>query len=52
RLTREEAIRLAAQATRRYAKRQETWFRKERGAVHVPWPYEELFASLTQGNGP
>ncbi len=52
RLTREEAIRLAAQATRRYAKRQETWFRKERGAVHVPWPYQEHFASLTQGNGP
>jgi tRNA dimethylallyltransferase len=42
RMSREDAVRLAAQATRRYAKRQETWFRKEARAVHVAPPYEEL----------
>ena len=34
------AIELAAQATRHYAKRQLTWFRKERGAVFVQPPYD------------
>lgn len=34
-LTREQAIAEAAQKTRHYAKRQLTWFRKERGAVFV-----------------
>jgi tRNA dimethylallyltransferase len=40
RLSREEAIAQAAQATRRYAKRQWTWFRKERGARFVRPPYD------------
>ena len=40
RLTREEAIARAAQATRRYAKRQWTWFRKEPGARPVQPPFE------------
>lgn len=34
-VTREQAIAEAAQKTRHYAKRQLTWFRKERGAVFV-----------------
>lgn len=33
------AIELAAQATRHYAKRQLTWFRKEQGAVFVKPPF-------------
>jgi tRNA dimethylallyltransferase len=33
------AIELAAQATRRYAKRQLTWFRKEQGAVFLKPPF-------------
>lgn len=40
RLTREEAIAKTAQATRHYAKRQWTWFRKERGARFVKPPYD------------
>ncbi|MFP2902607.1 tRNA (adenosine(37)-N6)-dimethylallyltransferase MiaA [Corallococcus sp. 4LFB] len=39
RMTREEAIADTAQETRRYAKRQLTWFRKEPGAVFLPPPY-------------
>jgi tRNA dimethylallyltransferase len=39
RLTLEKAIELAAQATRHYAKRQLTWFRKEKGAVFIKPPY-------------
>ena len=35
----ERAIELAAQATRHYAKRQLTWFRKEQGAVFVKPPF-------------
>ncbi|GEL71442.1 tRNA (adenosine(37)-N6)-dimethylallyltransferase MiaA [Myxococcus virescens] len=40
RMTREEAIHDTAQETRRYAKRQLTWFRKEPGAVFLAPPYE------------
>ncbi|QSQ15554.1 tRNA (adenosine(37)-N6)-dimethylallyltransferase MiaA [Myxococcus landrumensis] len=39
RMTVDEAIRDTAQETRRYAKRQLTWFRKEAGAVFVAPPY-------------
>ncbi|XXF81372.1 tRNA (adenosine(37)-N6)-dimethylallyltransferase MiaA [Myxococcaceae bacterium GXIMD 01537] len=42
RMTPTEAIQDTAQETRRYAKRQLTWFRKEPGAVFVPAPYEDL----------
>ncbi len=42
RMTREEAIQDTARETRRYAKRQLTWFRKEPGAVHLAPPYEAL----------
>jgi tRNA dimethylallyltransferase len=42
RLSVEEAIQQAAQETRRYAKRQLTWFRKEAGAVFVEPPYDGL----------
>lgn len=38
-LTEARAIELAAQATRQYAKRQLTWFRKEQGAVFVKPPF-------------
>ena len=41
-LSREDAERLAAQATRHYAKRQLTWFRKEPGARFVAPPYAEV----------
>ncbi len=41
-LSLEEAERLAAQETRRYAKRQLTWFRKEPGAVFLEPPYYEV----------
>jgi tRNA dimethylallyltransferase len=40
RLSRESAIAQAAQATRQYAKRQWTWFRKEPGARLLPPPFE------------
>jgi tRNA dimethylallyltransferase len=40
RLSREEAIADAARATRHYAKRQWTWFRKEPGATLVQPPFE------------
>ena len=36
-----DTIRQAAQATRHYAKRQLTWFRKEQGARFV-WPPGKL----------
>ncbi|RKH01155.1 tRNA (adenosine(37)-N6)-dimethylallyltransferase MiaA [Corallococcus sp. CA053C] len=39
RMTREEAIIDTAQETRRYAKRQLTWFRREPGAVFLAPPY-------------
>lgn len=42
RLSLEEARQQAARETRRYAKRQLTWFRKEAGAVFVEPPYGEL----------
>ncbi len=48
RLPVEEAIQQAAQETRRYAKRQLTWFRKEAGAVFVEPPYD----TLLKGTGP
>lgn len=44
RMTREEAVLDTAQQTRRYAKRQLTWFRKESGARFVTPPYAELRA--------
>jgi tRNA dimethylallyltransferase len=42
RLSVDEAIQQAAQETRRYAKRQLTWFRKEAGALFVEPPYDAL----------
>ncbi|MEW5740451.1 MAG: tRNA (adenosine(37)-N6)-dimethylallyltransferase MiaA [Myxococcota bacterium] len=42
RMTREEAIAKTAQATRHYAKRQWTWFKKEPGARFVKPPYDEV----------
>src|SRR5215472_15033457 len=44
RLGLEQAIASAAQQSRRYAKRQLTWFRKEAGARHLSPPYGELDA--------
>jgi len=38
-LTEARAVELVAQATRHYAKRQQTWFKKEQGAVFVSPPY-------------
>jgi tRNA dimethylallyltransferase len=38
----DEAIQQTAQETRRYAKRQLTWFRKEPGALFVEPPYDTL----------
>jgi tRNA dimethylallyltransferase len=40
----EAAIADAARATRQYAKRQRTWFKKERGAELIQPPYAELDA--------
>jgi tRNA dimethylallyltransferase len=45
-LTPERAIALAAQATRHYAKRQRTWFRKEKGAQFIKPPHELRTALL------
>jgi tRNA dimethylallyltransferase len=42
RLTLDAAIADTAQKTRRYAKRQLTWFKKERGARFVAPPYSEV----------
>jgi tRNA dimethylallyltransferase len=42
RMTVAEALHDTAQETRRYAKRQLTWFRKEPGAVFVQPPYDSL----------
>lgn len=42
RMSEEEAVLAAAQATRHYAKRQLTWFRKEAGAVLLTPPYPVL----------
>jgi tRNA dimethylallyltransferase len=42
RLSVEAAIETAARQTRRYAKRQITWFRKETGAEFIRPPYPEL----------
>ena len=46
-LTLEEAIRQTARETRRYAKRQLTWFRGEPGAIFLrpPWDLEALAVS-------
>jgi tRNA dimethylallyltransferase len=44
RLSWEEALQQAAQETRRYAKRQLTWFRKEVGALFVEPPYAALLS--------
>ena len=46
RMTLEEAIASTAQQTRRYAKRQLTWFKRERGAQFIAPPYAELDAKL------
>ncbi len=46
-LTEARAIELAAQATRHYAKRQQTWFKKEQGAQFIKPPYE--LASALRG---
>lgn len=48
RLTEAEAIAQTARATRRYAKRQWTWFKRERGARFVQPPYD---AALLAGEG-
>lgn len=45
RLTVEEGIARAAQATRNYAKRQLTWFRKEAGAEFIGPPYVDTVAA-------
>jgi tRNA dimethylallyltransferase len=45
RMTEEQAIAQTAQATRQYAKRQVTWFRKERDARWVKPPYEDILAA-------
>ncbi|MCP3099369.1 tRNA (adenosine(37)-N6)-dimethylallyltransferase MiaA [Myxococcus sp. K15C18031901] len=42
RMTEAEAVADTAQETRRYAKRQLTWFRKEPGALFVAPPYDGL----------
>ncbi len=42
RMTLQEALQDTAQETRRYAKRQLTWFRREPGAVFVQPPYDVL----------
>ena len=42
RMTREAAIDDTAQQTRRYAKRQLTWFKRERGARFLPPPYPDV----------
>ncbi|ATB39706.1 tRNA dimethylallyltransferase [Cystobacter fuscus] len=44
-LSLERARELVAQETRRYAKRQLTWFRKEPGALFVEPPYDALRAA-------
>jgi len=41
-LSMDEALQQTAQETRRYAKRQLTWFRKEPGALFVEPPYDTL----------
>ncbi|QRK06503.1 tRNA (adenosine(37)-N6)-dimethylallyltransferase MiaA [Archangium violaceum] len=46
----EEAIQQTAQETRRYAKRQLTWFRKEAGAIFVEPPYDA--DALSKGEMP
>jgi tRNA dimethylallyltransferase len=46
RLTREQGIAETAQETRRYAKRQLTWFRKERGAHFLAPPYAPQLEQL------
>lgn len=45
-LSLERAIELTAQATRKYAKRQLTWFKKEQGALFAAPPYEPVLQSL------
>ncbi len=46
RFTREQGIAETAQETRRYAKRQLTWFRKERGAHFLAPPYAPALEAL------
>lgn len=48
-LTPERAEELTAQATRNYAKRQYTWFKKEPGARFVAPPYDEVLTILREG---
>ena len=49
-MTREQAVDDTAQATRHYAKRQLTWFKKEKGARHV-LPGEALLAITSSLSG-
>ncbi|MCE9671109.1 tRNA (adenosine(37)-N6)-dimethylallyltransferase MiaA [Myxococcus stipitatus] len=51
RMTEAEAIDDTAQETRRYAKRQLTWFRKEPGALFVTPPYDGLTEGGRAGPG-
>ncbi|MBZ4397477.1 tRNA (adenosine(37)-N6)-dimethylallyltransferase MiaA [Myxococcus sp. AS-1-15] len=51
RMSLSEAIQDTAQETRRYAKRQLTWFRKEAGAVFVQPPYAALREHSPQSPG-
>lgn len=46
-LSESEAVALTAQATRKYAKRQFTWFKKEPGARYVAPPYDALMPELS-----
>jgi tRNA dimethylallyltransferase len=50
-LTLEEAKQQVAQETRRYAKRQLTWFRKEPGALFIEPPYESLLGTAPSPSG-
>ncbi len=47
----EEALLQTARETRRYAKRQLTWFRKEAGASFVEPPYDVLSEEKGPGEG-
>lgn len=46
-LSEENAIELTAQATRKYAKRQLTWFKKEKDALFAAPPYDALIRNLS-----
>ncbi len=48
-LSESEAVSLTAQSTRKYAKRQFTWFKKEPGARCVAPPYDALMPEISGG---